>query len=148
MLFRSRVGYNFGRQRKLSGNVMVTRGSFYNGDKTALTLSQGRANVTGQFSIEPTYSLNKVDLAQGAFTNHLVGTRVNFTMTPLMFTSALIQYNSATKVVSANVRLRWEYQPGSEFFIVFNEQRDGFASGFPTMTNRALIVKINRLFRP
>ena len=144
----TRLGYNFGRQRKVSGNVLVTRGTFYDGHKTAFTVSQGRTNVTGQFSIEPTYSLNTVDLVEGSFTNHLVGSRVNFTMTPLMFTSALIQYNSATKVVSANVRLRWEYQPGSELFVVFNEQRDAFASGFPTMTNRAFIVKINRLFRP
>lgn len=42
---------------------------------------------------------------------------------------------------------RWEYQPGSEFFIVLNEQRDTVLSGFPGLTNRALIVKINKLFR-
>jgi hypothetical protein len=45
------------------------------------------------------------------------------------------------------VRLRWEYQPGSELFIVFNEERDTLAPRFPRLQNRALIVKINRLFR-
>ncbi len=45
-------------------------------------------------------------------------------MTPLMFVSALLQYNSGNNAVAANVRLRWEYQPGSELFVVFNEQRD------------------------
>ena len=39
-------------------------------------------------------------------------------LTPLMFTSALVQYNSVAHSVSANVRLRWEYQPGSELFVV------------------------------
>jgi hypothetical protein len=45
------------------------------------------------------------------------------------------------------VRLRWEYQPGSELFIVFNEERDTLAPRFPRLQNRALIVKINQLFR-
>ena len=41
-----------------------------------------------------------------------------------MFVSALIQYNSANNALSSNIRLRWEYQPGSELFVVYNEQRD------------------------
>jgi hypothetical protein len=68
-------------------------------------------------------------------------------MTPMMFVSALVQYNSGTDRVNANVRLRWEYQPGSELFVVYNEQRDTLAPGFPDLANRSLIVKLNRLFR-
>ena len=64
-----------------------------------------------------------------------------------MFTSALVQYNSDTHSVSTNVRFRWEYRPGSEFFVVYNDERDTFARAFPDLTNRAFIVKINRLFR-
>ena len=66
----------------------------------------------------------------------------------LMFTSALLQYNSSSHSVSANVRLRWEYRPGSEFFVVYNEDRDTLAPRFPQLSGRALILKINRLFRP
>ena len=68
-------------------------------------------------------------------------------MTPLMFVSALVQYNSGSSAVSANVRLRWEYRPGSELFVVLNEQRDTLGPRFPALANRAVIVKINRLFR-
>ncbi len=68
-------------------------------------------------------------------------------MTPLMFVTALLQYNSGTDSVAANLRLRWEYQPGSELFIVYNEQRDTLSRSFPDIENRAFIVKINRLFR-
>jgi hypothetical protein len=49
--------------------------------------------------------------------------------------------------VSANVRLRWEYQPGSEIFVVYNDERDTLTRGVPDMRNRAFIVKVNRLFR-
>ena len=68
-------------------------------------------------------------------------------MTPLMFVSALVQYNSSGETVGANVRLRWEYLPGSELFVVYNEQRDTQVLSFPGLTNRALIIKVNRLFR-
>jgi hypothetical protein len=50
-------------------------------------------------------------------------------------------------VAAANVRFRWEYRPGSELFVVFNQQRDTFGRGFPDLANRSLIVKINRLLR-
>jgi hypothetical protein len=43
--------------------------------------------------------------------------------------------------------LRWEYRPGSELFVVFNEERDTLTRRFPVLANRALIFKINRLFR-
>ena len=103
--------------------------------------------TTSRLSVEPTLSLNWVNLVEGEFQNRLVGSRVTFTATPLMFVSALLQYNSATNALSANVRLRWEYRPGSELFIVYNEQRDTLAQGFPDLATRAFIVKVNRLMR-
>jgi len=84
---------------------------------------------------------------EGVFTTHLIGSRITYTMTPFMFASTLLQYNSSGQSVAANVRFRWEYLPGSELFVVFNEQRDTRARTFPVLENRALIVKINRLLR-
>ncbi len=142
-----RVGYNVSQQRTLSANMSLDYGTFYNGHKTTLTVGRGRATLTSQLSVEPTYSFNTVDLDQGRFTTHLVGTRTTFTMTPLMFVSALVQYNSGANSVSTNARLRWEYQPGSELFVVYNDDRNTLTRGFPSLSTRALIVKINRLFR-
>ena len=142
-----KAGFNFGPQRRISGNLLVEHGTFFSGDKTAVTISRGRANMTPQFSVEPSYSVNWVDLPEGNFTTHLLGSRVTYTMTPLMFTSALVQYNSSIRAVSANVRFRWEYQPGSELFLVLNEERDTRARRFPSLANRSVIVKMNRLFR-
>ena len=54
-------------------------------------------------------------------------------------------------MLSTNVRLRWEYWPGSELFIVYNDQRDTFMNlrdrGFPMLENRALVVRLTRRFR-
>jgi hypothetical protein len=64
-----------------------------------------------------------------------------------MFVSSLVQYNSSNNSVSTNARLRWEYSPGSELFVVYNEGRDTQTRGVPDLQNRSLIVKVNRLLR-
>jgi hypothetical protein len=141
------VAYSMGLQRRRAIALTVERGTFYNGHRTVVSMNRGRVQFGNQFFIEPSYSMNHVDLVQGAFTTHLAGTRVTYTMTPLMFTSALVQYNSGSNSVSVNARLRWEYRPGSELFVVYNEQRDTRARAFPDLANRAFIVKVNRLLR-
>jgi Domain of unknown function (DUF5916) len=142
-----RAGYNFGPHRAVSANLSVEYGTFYSGHKTTIDVSRGRMKLTPQLSVEPTYSVNWVDLVEGSFTTNLLGSRITYTMTPLMFVSALVQYNSSNETVVANVRLRWEYRPGSELFVVYNEQRDTLVPRFPALANRAVIVKFNRLFR-
>jgi len=143
-----RATLQMGQQRKLSGTFTAEYGSFFNGHKTTIGVSRGRLNLSPQLSIEPTYSLNRAELVEGSFITHLAGSRVTYTLTPQMFASALIQYNSGIRSASANVRLRWEYQPGSELFIVYNEDRDTRARSFPALSTRAFIVKVNRLLRP
>ena len=142
-----RAGFSFGSQRMVTANVLVEHGTFFSGHKTVLNVRRGRVRLTPQLAVEPSYSVNWVDLAEGAFTTHLVGSRVIYTMTPKMFASALLQYNSVGSTVDTNIRFRWEYQPGSELFVVYNEQRDSMGRRFPDLENRAFIVKINRLFR-
>ena len=137
----------FGQQRAISGNLTIERGSFYNGHKTAIGFSSGRINVTKKLVAEPIVSINRVQLVEGSFTNAVVGSRVTAILTPRMFASALVQYGSATHSGATNVRLRWEYQPGSELFIVYNEQRDTLRPTFLDLTNRAFLVKFNRLVR-
>jgi len=141
------VAYTFGQQRPLSGQVAVERGSFYNGDKTTVSVSRGRIKLAPQFSIEPSISLNWVDLDQGSFVSQVIGSRVTYSMSPRMFTSALIQYNSSNRTASSSIRFRWEYLPGSELFLVYNDQRDTLAPSFPDLINRSVVVKVNRLFR-
>ncbi len=144
----ARMGYNMGQQRKLSGNIQFEKGSFYNGDRTAITLGRSRINVSPQISVEPNISLNWITLPTGSFTTKLFGSRATYTVTPLLFASALVQYNSSTHTVSTNARMRWEYRPGSELFVVYNEERDSEAAvTMPGLLNRAFIVKVNRFLR-
>ena len=141
------VSYNMAQQRRVRANFVASHGTFYSGHKTTLGASGGAVRVSSQFSLQPSYLLNRVDLAEGDFTTHLLNTRVTYAMTSRSFVSALVQYNSRSNSVSTNARLRWEYQPGSELFVVYNEQRDTLGERFPDLVNRVFIVKVNRLFR-
>ena len=143
----TQVSFGFGQQRVLAGTVSLHHGSFFSGNKTTVGVSRGRLELTPQLSVEPSVSYNQVDLPEGRFTTNLATTRTTFTVTPEMFVSALLQYNTSTRSLSTNLRLRWEYQPGSELFVVYNEQRDTLTPRFPELKNRAFVVKINRLFR-
>jgi hypothetical protein len=64
-----------------------------------------------------------------------------------MFASGLVQYNSSISSFSTNVRLRWEYRPGSDFFVVYSEGRDTTRHIDRALQNRGFVVKFTRLFR-
>ncbi len=66
--------------------------------------------------LDSSISLNRVDLPAGQFTSRLYRTRADYGFTPQMFVSELLQYSSSDQSVSSNLRFRWEYRPGSEFF--------------------------------
>ena len=138
--------YRFGPQRQVNGFVFGSVGSFFNGDRRQMGFG-GRAEVTPQLSIEPNISLNWIDLVEGSFMTTLLRLRTNFTLSPRMFVGALVQYNSASDALSANIRFGWEYQPGSDFFVVYSEDRDTSLSGFPGLQNRGFVVKMTRLLR-
>jgi hypothetical protein len=140
------LSYQMGTQRRVSGTMSGQFGGFYDGTINALTYS-GRVTVLPNLSIEPTVSINWIDLPYGDFTETLVRTRADYAFTPRMFLGGLIQYSSGDTSFSSNIRFRWEYQPGSELFVVYTDDRDTTAPGYPVLENRAFVVKINRLWR-
>ena len=131
----------------MSGTVALQAGQFYDGTLTSFTVSGARVAILKQFSVEPSLTLNHGDLPAGEFNTTLVRARVDYAFTPLRFFSALLQFNSADQTVSSNFRFRWEYQPGSEIFVVYTDERDTTVAGYPGLRNKAFVVKVNRLFR-
>ncbi len=86
-------------------------------------------------------------LPHGDFKTTLLRTRADYAFSPRMFASALVQYNSTDQSFSTNVRFRWEYKLGSEFFVVYTDERDTRTPGYPGLKNRAFVVKVTRFFR-
>ena len=94
-------------------------GTYYDGDRMALSFRSGRLAVTPRLVLEPSLSINWIDLPFGSFTTQLYRVRASYSFSPRMFVASLLQYNSTNDTVSTNLRLRWEYIPGSELFVVY-----------------------------
>ena len=152
------ASYTFGAHRRASGVLGVRVGEYYDGTIRTLSIGGGgglapsRVSLNRHLSVEPTFSISRVERPDASFTTRLARARVDYGFTPLMFVSALVQYSSADRAVSTNVRYRWEYAPGSELFLVYTDERGtGDPLAPPTMVrglrNRAVVVKVNRLLR-
>lgn len=145
----TRIGYIAGQQRRYSGEIVYEFGSFYSGDRKSIAVNTARLQVTPQVSLEPSFSINWVDLVQGSFTAKVARTRATYTITPRMFVSGIVQYNSAGTSFGSNVRFRWEYRPGSELFVVYTDDfnTEELRPNVTSLRNRAWVIKFNRLFR-
>lgn len=55
--------------------------------------------------------------------------------------------NIAPARTGTTVRLNWEYQPSSQFFVVYSDGRDTLGRGMPDLLNRSFAAKITRLLR-
>ena len=143
----SRTGLRvwLGTHRAVSGYLRYEFGDFFGGSRREVSY-WGRAEVNQRFSMEPNISLNWITVPQGEVRAQVSRLRATYTVSPRSFVGALVQYNSAAQLVSANVRFRWEYSPGSDVFVVFSTNRDG-DDGLSGLTDRALVVKFTRLFR-
>ncbi len=135
------MGYNFGPQRRISGNLSVLRGTFSTGEITSVRLTRGRIQILPQLSVEPSVEFNWINLPDqqsfpGEFNQHVARTRVTYSLTPRTFLSGLVQYNTRSDALSGNFRLRRERAPGNELFVVYTEERNTVAldrrGGSPT----------------
>jgi hypothetical protein len=138
--------FQLGPQRRINGTLSASTGSFYDGTRTTLGYS-GRAGFSAHIAIEPNVSINWVDLPYGTFTTRLVGNRVIVAPTARLGISSFVQYNGTSHALTSSARLRWEYTPGSELFVVYSDGRDTAKAGYPDLLNRSFAVKVTRLMR-
>jgi hypothetical protein len=142
-----RMSYELGQQRPVSGEVSVAAGTFYDGHKKEANFTSGRVALSPRLSVEPGVTMNWIDLPQGSFTNRLITARGIFTPSARMLISSLVQFNATDHTVSSSLRLRWEYVPGSELFVVYSDGRNTSAAVLPGLVNRSVAIKLTRLLR-
>ena len=97
------------------------------------------------------YTRNFIDIPEGKFNTDLISFRFNWSFTPKRYLQSLIQYNSTTSQVGANVRLALLNTSSTGFFLVYNTRVatvdfiDPHEVERRTMS-RALFFKFNYLF--
>jgi Domain of unknown function (DUF5916)/Carbohydrate family 9 binding domain-like len=139
------ASYTLANQRTVAGRVTVSSGAFYNGTRHEGSYA-GRIALAPQFAIEPSVSLAWVDLPYGTFAARLLTGRFTFTPTTRLLVSSLLQFNADAHTLASSVRFRWEYQPGSDLFVVYSDGRDTSRPGNDIL-NRSVAIKATRLVR-
>jgi hypothetical protein len=87
-----------------------------------------------------------VTLPNGAFTADLIATRIGVALTTRLFVNTLVQYNSLDRRVASNVRFQYIFRPGSDLYLVYNEERGSLAS-MSTLQARGTRLKVAYLRR-
>jgi hypothetical protein len=120
---RHQLTYGSAQDRRFTYNFFERFGGYYGG-----TLNEFRVRVnyrpTTKFSISAseTWDRFRLPLPNGNFSIVLASLQGNYSFNRfLTFTSVIQLDTSNTQAVSANVRLRYNYRPDSDLYIIFNE---------------------------
>jgi hypothetical protein len=65
----------------------------------------------------------------------------------ILVTVLATQFNAGAHSLTSSVRMRWEYTPGSDLYVVYSDGRDTATTRFPALNNRSFAIKATRLFR-
>ena len=102
------------------------------------------ASPNANLELTAGFTHNRVDVPAGAFTANLARLRVGYAFSTTLVANALVQYNRRDDELSVSVRINFIHRPGSDLFIVFNEER-GSAASIWDMNTRAAVVKLTYL---
>lgn len=121
-------------------------GSFYSGTQRRysgeLTWKKNR-HFTTSINIEQ----NWIRLKEGNFNTSLVMYRLDYSFTPFITLANFVQYDTDSRNIGLQSRLRWILKPGNEFFIVLNHNwQENALDRFESAQTR-FRIKFNYAFR-
>ena len=88
-----------------------------------------------------------VKLQAGAFSFDQFRQRIDVSFSPNIRLNLLAQYNTSDELLGVNARFHWIYRPGSDLFIVYNENWTAETISRREPLGRQLIVKLNYLLQ-
>jgi hypothetical protein len=154
---RFRLEGGLASKRKLSGQLTWWFGDFYSGrlDELSLTASWKPSPL---FIVELNGTRNAGRLAEGDFTQEVVGTRFRVNFSPDLQLNSYLQYDNESDTFGTNTRLRWTFSPLGDLFVVYNHNvaRDVVAGDVPATSvdrrrwafaSNELLVKLQYAFR-
>jgi hypothetical protein len=111
--------------RDVSGGITGKMGNFYNGTIKTLELAY-HLKPSGHLKFDAQYQHNRIRLPieNGNFSTNLLIGRVTWGRTTRIFNKLFVQWNDADKKVNLNFLFNYRYMPGSDIYIVYNEQWD------------------------
>ena len=133
------------RNRAISLRSMAFLQSFFGGRVDTIS-NDLTATPNANLELTVGYTHNRVDVPTGSFTADLARLRVGYAFSTTLVANALLQYSEQDDELSVSVRINFIHRPGSDLFIVFNEER-GSAASIWDVNTRAAAVKLTYLAR-
>ena len=143
----SQIGWfaSSSRNRPISLSSMAFLQNFYGGHVNSIS-NNISVNPNANLELTVGYTHNTVDVPAGEFTADLARFQVGYAVSTTLVANALVQYNKRDDELSVSVRINFIHRPGSDLFIVFNEER-GSATSIWDVNTRAAVVKLTYLAR-
>jgi len=119
---RHQLSYGSRQDRRFTYNFVERFGSFYGGRLNELSV-QGNYRASAKFSIGTSamWDRFRLPLPNGNFSVVLASREGNYSFNRFLTFTSLIQMDTSnTQAASANLRLRYNYRPGSDLYIIYN----------------------------
>ena len=140
----AQLAYESNRGAPVSVGARARIGGFFGGHRATVGPTL-RVRTGDRFNALLQWSRNDVHLPGGQFVANLTSARIAYNFSPRRFVQALVQYNDAADLWSANLRVGLLGQANTGLFIVYNDTR-GLHDTIPSGGGRSLILKFSRLF--
>jgi hypothetical protein len=128
--------------RKVSGYIFMSYGDYFDGNRSSYSASL-KLRPSKHIVFVPGFTREEVDLPQGSFDASLLTSTIEYTITTKAFMNALLQWDDEFQEISTNIRFNYEYDPGSDIYLVYNETRSTSGSG---LKEQAIVLKITKLW--
>ncbi len=142
---RYRLEAGTAQKRRLYAQVTWWFGGFYGGDLDQL-LWTGAWNPTPLVTVEFSGEHNRGRLPSGDFIQTLVGNRLRLNLSPDLSISSYVQYDTDSRSVGTNTRLRWTVTPAADLFVVYNHNIRSLLDRWRFDSNQ-LLVKFQYAWR-
>jgi len=119
---RHQLTYGSGQDRRFTYNFFERFGGYYRGTLNEFR-AQGNYRATTKFSISAaeTWDRFRLPLQNGNFSVLLASLQANYSFTRFLTFTSLVQMDtSSTQAISTNLRLRYNYRPDSDLYVIYN----------------------------
>jgi hypothetical protein len=131
--------------KPFSFGIMAVAGGRFGGKRLSVSPSV-TYRAGDKFLAQLSASYNEFDLPveNGDFTANLGSLRLSYSFSPKIQLQTLIQYNSTSEKLGANVRFSWLRSANSGLYVVYNQLDERAEVGLPP--GRELLVKYSYIF--
>ena len=142
---RYRIEEGFAPKRPLSGQLTWWFGGFYTGtlDQIIWTTTW---HPSALIALELTGERDIGDLREGRFVQAVTGTRVRFNVSPDMQVSSYWQYDTQSRSIGSNSKLRWTFRAVGDLFVIYDHNVRDIGDRWQLDSNQ-LLVKLQYAFR-